>query len=166
MTTKKQYEPPERLLARFSDDQRLLRERRVSSEGRDEGGRLLYTVVTPDRDVEQSTLAPPHFAEVARWPLGRKKVPEGVRRRECYLFENSEGGEIEDAELKNFLWEYAGKRANGTAWAEPVSGVRRRASSKGPGVILPMRDGAVYRTPGRRAEKRERKRSGPRFASR
>ncbi len=68
MTTRL-YKPRARLLVRFADDPRLLHERRVLSSGfAKKDGSLRYTVVTPDRDVQDSRLGMPKISEVIEWP--------------------------------------------------------------------------------------------------
>ncbi len=102
---------------RFADDPRFLQERRVLSSGRSKkDGIWRYTVVTPDRDVQDSRLGMPKISEVIEWPEDREKLPTGVRKRSCYLFEHSTEGEIEDAELKDLLQKFKGRRHDGTAW--------------------------------------------------
>ncbi len=110
MTTRL-HKPRARLLVRFADDPRLLHERRVMSAGlTKKDGIWRYTVVTPDRDLQDSRLGLPKISEVIEWPEDRKKSLTGVRKRSCYLFEHSAEGEMEEAELKDLLQKFKGRR--------------------------------------------------------
>ena len=62
------YRRRERLLVRYADDPRLWHWRAVLAVGRTGGGACVYTVVTPDREVQNSVLGAPTITKVVRWP--------------------------------------------------------------------------------------------------
>ncbi len=67
---------------------------------------MQYTVIAPDRDVEDSRLNAPKVAEIKEWPAERTGLSAGVRKRQCHLFKHSEAGEMEKAELEDFAFSF------------------------------------------------------------
>lgn len=108
------------MLVRFRDDPALLHERVVLACSHGD----LVKVITPDRDINETTLEVGDvYTEIRRKEIG--KLPPRVRERDTYLAKHSYEGEFTTAELLTYANE---------ALRTGFSG-QQRVSTDSPGVI-------------------------------
>ena len=96
------FAPRERLLLQFADDGRLHHLRYVLSVGVSKG-KVSYTILTPDRNVRDSTLSAPQITAVVKWPDAMGKKLPGLRGREVYLDVHSAQGAFTPQELESYF---------------------------------------------------------------
>ena len=119
-------------LVRFRDDPALLHWRMVliSHEGDS------VTVVTPDRDVEDTALSPGDiYLDVRRMDGGR--LPRGVRERDTYLPKHSPEGEFSPDEIRRLVL-LAERNRQGTHERKRIVGRADEPKPAGPPPVVSL----------------------------
>lgn len=120
----KQWLPQDAALVRFKDDPELLHWRGVLRCIQENE----CVVVTPNRDVETSTLAVGEvYQEVKRYELGR--LPRGVRDKDTYLPRHSDQGDFSSEEMRRLVLIQEDLAANQDGGRRRISGKFHREGS-------------------------------------